>query len=83
MFLGAHDLNFMSGQTSAVKGVQSLDSDGSFPPMSDLSMIHLTVPARIGGETPFSEFLTGSGNNHNCCVVYVCSNQDQQYSRCA
>ncbi|KAA0720643.1 Polyserase-2 [Triplophysa tibetana] len=48
VFLGAHDLNFMSGRTSAVKSVQSLDNDGSFPPMSDLSMIQLTVPARIG-----------------------------------
>nr|XP_055047176.1 polyserase-2-like isoform X1 [Misgurnus anguillicaudatus] len=48
VFLGAHDLNFMSGQTSAVKSVQSLAYDGSFPPVSDLSMIRLTVPARIG-----------------------------------
>ncbi|XP_065121905.1 ovochymase-1 isoform X3 [Paramisgurnus dabryanus] len=48
VFLGVHDLNFMSGQTSAVKSVQSLPYDGSFPPVSDLSMIRLTVPARIG-----------------------------------
>uniref|UniRef100_A0A672RK72 Zgc:55888 n=1 Tax=Sinocyclocheilus grahami TaxID=75366 RepID=A0A672RK72_SINGR len=46
--LGAHDLNFMSGQTAAVESVQSLAYDGSFPPASDLSMIRLSVPARIG-----------------------------------
>ncbi|KAK2892939.1 hypothetical protein Q8A67_012927 [Cirrhinus molitorella] len=46
--LGAHDLNFMSGQTAAVESVQSLAYDGSFPPVSDLSMIRLSVPARIG-----------------------------------
>ncbi|KAL0196273.1 hypothetical protein M9458_009845, partial [Cirrhinus mrigala] len=45
--LGAHDLNFMSGQTAAVESVQSLAYDGSFPPVSDLSMIRLSVPARI------------------------------------
>uniref|UniRef100_A0A8C1LBI3 Zgc:55888 n=1 Tax=Cyprinus carpio TaxID=7962 RepID=A0A8C1LBI3_CYPCA len=46
--LGAHDLNFMSGQTAAVESVQSLAFDGSFPPASDLSMIRLSVPAQIG-----------------------------------
>ncbi|XP_043093677.1 ovochymase-1 isoform X2 [Puntigrus tetrazona] len=46
--LGAHDLNFMSGQTTAVESVQSLNYTGSFPPLSDLSMIRLSVPARIG-----------------------------------
>ncbi|XP_042591496.1 transmembrane protease serine 9-like isoform X4 [Cyprinus carpio] len=45
--LGAHDLNFMSGQTAAVESVQSLAFDGSFPPASDLSMIRLSVPAQI------------------------------------
>ncbi|KAF4114773.1 hypothetical protein G5714_004996 [Onychostoma macrolepis] len=34
--LGAHDQNFMSGQTAAL------------PPVSDLSMIRLSIPARIG-----------------------------------
>ncbi|XP_056311085.1 ovochymase-1 [Danio aesculapii] len=46
--LGAHDLNFMSGQTVDVESVQSLPNNGSYPPISDLSMIHLSVPARIG-----------------------------------
>uniref|UniRef100_A0A8C1Z0H6 Zgc:55888 n=1 Tax=Cyprinus carpio TaxID=7962 RepID=A0A8C1Z0H6_CYPCA len=46
--LGAHDLNFMSGQTAAVESVQSLAYTSSFPPVSDLSMIRLSVPARIG-----------------------------------
>ncbi|XP_050964073.1 ovochymase-1 [Labeo rohita] len=46
--LGAHNLNFMSGQTAAVESVQSLAYDGRFPPVSDLSMIRLSVPARIG-----------------------------------
>ncbi|XP_067283479.1 ovochymase-1 [Pseudorasbora parva] len=46
--LGAHDLNFMSGQTAAVKSVQSLAHNGIFPPVSDLSMIRLSVPAQIG-----------------------------------
>lgn len=49
--LGAHDLNFMSGQTAAVESVQSLAFDGSFPPASDLSMIRLSVPAQIGTES--------------------------------
>ncbi|XP_077091021.1 ovochymase-1 isoform X2 [Siphateles boraxobius] len=48
VILGAHDLNFMSGQTAAVESVQSLAQDGTFPPVSDLSMIRLSVPARIG-----------------------------------
>lgn len=48
MVLGAHDLNFMSGQTVDVESIQSLAYNGSYPPVSDLSMIHLSVPARIG-----------------------------------
>lgn len=51
MVLGAHDLNFMLGQTAAVESVQSLAYTSSFPPVSDLSMIRLSVPARIGIES--------------------------------
>ncbi|NP_956439.2 ovochymase-1 precursor [Danio rerio] len=46
--LGAHDLNFMSGQTVDVESVQSLSHNGRNRTVSDLSMIYLTVPARIG-----------------------------------
>ncbi|XP_051546815.1 transmembrane protease serine 9-like [Myxocyprinus asiaticus] len=46
--LGAHDFNFISGQTVIVESVQSLAHDGSFPPVSDLSMVRLSVPARLG-----------------------------------
>lgn len=46
--LGAHDLDLMSGQTADVESVRSLAYDGFFPPVSDLSMIRLSVPAQIG-----------------------------------
>ncbi|XP_051543952.1 transmembrane protease serine 9-like [Myxocyprinus asiaticus] len=46
--LGAHDLNFMASQTVTVASVHSLVYNSSFPPVSDLSMIHLNVPARLG-----------------------------------
>lgn len=46
MVLGVHDLGF-SSQTIPVDQVFNLPDDGSFPPKSDLSLLRLSVPARL------------------------------------
>uniref|UniRef100_A0A8P4KFF0 Peptidase S1 domain-containing protein n=1 Tax=Dicentrarchus labrax TaxID=13489 RepID=A0A8P4KFF0_DICLA len=45
--LGVHDLRFSSSQMVPVDKVFNLPQDGSFPPKSDLSLLHLSVPARF------------------------------------
>lgn len=45
--LGVHDLRFSSTQTIPVDEVVNLPQDGSFPPKLDLSLLRLSVPARI------------------------------------
>lgn len=49
--LGVHDLRF-SSQTIPVDQVFNQPHDGSFPPKSDLSLLRLSVPARLS-KTPF------------------------------
>lgn len=46
--LGAHDLNSMESQHVPVKAVYSRAYDGSFPPLRDLALLYLSVPARLG-----------------------------------
>ncbi|XP_068611620.1 chymotrypsin B-like [Brachionichthys hirsutus] len=46
--LGVHDLRFSSVQIIPVDEVSNLPRDGSFPPKSDLSLVRLGVPARLG-----------------------------------
>ncbi|XP_058273094.1 ovochymase-1 isoform X4 [Hemibagrus wyckioides] len=46
--LGAHDLNAVEVQRATVKAVYSQPYDGSYPPLHDLSLLYLSVPARIG-----------------------------------
>ncbi|XP_068590082.1 ovochymase-1 isoform X2 [Cebidichthys violaceus] len=48
--LGVHDLRFASSQTIPVDEVFNLPQDGSFPPTSDLSLLRLSVPARLGAD---------------------------------
>lgn len=62
MVLGVHDLRF-SSQTVPVDKVFNLPEDGSFPPKSDLSLLRLSVPARLSKSTslapePPGRFLT-------------------------
>ncbi|XP_014063451.2 transmembrane protease serine 9-like [Salmo salar] len=45
--LGGHDLRFMAAQTIPVDEVFSHPHDGTFPPTFDLTLIKLSVPARI------------------------------------
>ncbi|XP_039999190.1 ovochymase-1 isoform X3 [Xiphias gladius] len=45
--LGIHDLRFTSSQVVPVDEVFNLPQDGSFPPKSDLSLLHLSVTARF------------------------------------
>ncbi|KAF4079811.1 hypothetical protein AMELA_G00182570 [Ameiurus melas] len=45
--LGAHDLMVGSQQIS-IKAVYSQPYDGSYPPLHDLTLIYLRVPARLG-----------------------------------
>lgn len=46
--LGTHDLDSMEIQHVLVKAVYSQTYDGSFPQMHDLSLLYLSVPARLG-----------------------------------
>ncbi|XP_013887662.1 ovochymase-1 isoform X2 [Austrofundulus limnaeus] len=46
--LGLHDLNQKSSQTILVDDVISPMHDANFPPQSDLSLLRLSVPARLG-----------------------------------
>lgn len=46
--LGAHDLNSVESQRVTIKAVYSQASDGSFPPLHDLALLHLSVAARRG-----------------------------------
>ncbi|XP_026778585.3 ovochymase-1 [Pangasianodon hypophthalmus] len=46
--LGAHDLNSMESQQVSVKAVYSEPYDGSYPPLHDLALIYLSVPAQLG-----------------------------------
>ncbi|CAN9508356.1 unnamed protein product [Ophioblennius macclurei] len=46
--LGVHDVHFLSSQTVMVDGVFNPPLDGGFPPRSDLSLLRLSVAARIG-----------------------------------
>ncbi|XP_030627660.1 ovochymase-1 [Chanos chanos] len=46
--LGAHDLNFMASQSVMVEKVYAFPHSNSFPPESDLSLIRLRIPARLG-----------------------------------
>ncbi|KAM8884847.1 ovochymase-1 [Synchiropus picturatus] len=46
--LGAHDLRFPSSQRIPVDEVFNPVQDHSFPPRSDLSLVKLSIPARIG-----------------------------------
>lgn len=46
MVLGAHDLRF-SSQVIPVDQVFNQPDNGSFPPKSDLSLLRLSVPARL------------------------------------
>lgn len=48
VLLGDHDLRFMAAQTIPVDEVFSHPHDGTFPPTFDLTLIKLSVPARIG-----------------------------------
>ncbi|XP_071358853.1 ovochymase-1 isoform X2 [Trachinotus anak] len=45
--LGIHDLRFSSAETIPVDKVFNLPQDSSFPPKSDLSLLRLSVPARL------------------------------------
>lgn len=82
VILGAHDLNFMSGQTAAVESVQSLAHDSKFPPVSDLSMIRLSVPARIGIMWPYLCFSWDPAQQSKLYSFNVCSIQGRWYFRC-
>ncbi|KAK2832200.1 hypothetical protein Q7C36_015662 [Tachysurus vachellii] len=46
--LGAHDLNSIGSQSATVKAVYSQPYDGSYPPLHDLALLYLSVPARLG-----------------------------------
>lgn len=46
--LGLHDVNQKSTQTILVEDVISPVHDASFPPQSDLSLLRLSVSARLG-----------------------------------
>ncbi|KAI5093953.1 ovochymase-1 precursor, partial [Silurus meridionalis] len=46
--LGAHDLDSMEIQQVPIKEVYSQPYDGSFPPLHDLALIYLSVPAPLG-----------------------------------
>ncbi|KAK3517805.1 hypothetical protein QTP70_018968 [Hemibagrus guttatus] len=46
--LGAHDLNSTEIRRATVKAVYSQPYDGSYPPLHDLSLLYLSVPARLG-----------------------------------
>lgn len=46
--LGVHDVRFASMQSIPVDVVINLPQDGSFPPGSDLSLLRLSTPVRIG-----------------------------------
>ncbi|XP_074481238.1 ovochymase-1 isoform X2 [Sebastes fasciatus] len=48
--LGVHDFQFSSSQTVPVDEVFNLPQDGSFPPNFDLSLLHLSVPARFSSQ---------------------------------
>ncbi|XP_034719968.1 chymotrypsinogen B-like [Etheostoma cragini] len=45
--LGVHDLRFSSSETVPVDKVFNLPKDRSFPPKSDLSLLHLGTPATL------------------------------------
>lgn len=46
--LGIHDLQFLSTQTVPVDDVINLPLETGFPPKPDLSLLHLSVPVRLG-----------------------------------
>lgn len=46
--LGIHDIRFSSVQSIPVDLVIDLPEDGNYPPGSDLSLLRLSVPARLG-----------------------------------
>ncbi|CAJ1054450.1 ovochymase-1 isoform X1 [Xyrichtys novacula] len=81
--LGVHDLRFSASQTIPVDEVFNLPEDHSFPPKSDLSLIRLSVPARISSnvspvcvpdedeELDKSWFCVATGWGPNRAAVYV------------
>lgn len=46
--LGSHDLNSVKSQHVLVKAVYSQAYDGRYPPLHDLALLYLSVPARLG-----------------------------------
>lgn len=46
--LGSYDLNSVKSQHVLVKAVYSQAYDGSYPPLHDLALLYLSVPARQG-----------------------------------
>ncbi|XP_063761931.1 ovochymase-1 isoform X4 [Eleginops maclovinus] len=48
--LGVHDLRFSSSQTVPVDAVVNLPRDGTFPPQSDLSLLRLSMSARLSSD---------------------------------
>lgn len=46
--LGAHDFNSIEHQHVSVKAVYSQAYDSSYPPLHDITLIYLSVPARLG-----------------------------------
>lgn len=76
--LGAHDLTAVEVQRATVKAVYSQPYDGSYPPLHDLSLLYLSVPARIG-ITPHSRpQVPNPGNEHHPvlhCIVLLSLNE--------
>lgn len=54
MVLGVHDLWFSASQSVPVDEVFNLPQDDSFPPTCDVSLLRLSVPARLSANTPDS-----------------------------
>ncbi|XP_060759369.1 ovochymase-1 [Neoarius graeffei] len=46
--LGAHELNSTGSQHASVKAVYSQAYDSGYPPLHDIALINLSVPARLG-----------------------------------
>lgn len=63
--LGAHDLNSVGSQSATVKAVYSQPYDGSYPPLHDLALIYLSVPARLGTRPHPSPQVPNPGNGEH------------------